>query len=45
MALLLKQAGIPNVRALTGGYEEWAERGNQIEKGDRREDHPPVPTK
>jgi len=33
VALLLKKAGITNVRALVGGYEEWAKRGNPIEKG------------
>jgi rhodanese-related sulfurtransferase len=33
VALLLRQAGITNVRALVGGYEEWAERGHPVEKG------------
>jgi 3-mercaptopyruvate sulfurtransferase SseA len=35
VALLLKAAGIPNVRALVGGYEEWVRRGYAIETGDR----------
>ena len=33
MALLLKAAGLPNVRALVGGYEEWVKRGEPVEKG------------
>jgi len=34
VALLLKQAGITNVKALIGGYEEWVERGEPVEKGE-----------
>ena len=34
MALLLKQAGITNVKALIGGYEEWVESGEPVEKGE-----------
>jgi rhodanese-related sulfurtransferase len=33
VALILKSAGIPNVRALIGGYEEWAKRGDPVVKG------------
>ena len=33
MALLLEKAGIANVRALVGGYEEWVARGEPVEKG------------
>jgi rhodanese-related sulfurtransferase len=31
----LKENGVSNVRALVGGYEEWAERGDPIVKGDQ----------
>ena len=34
MALLLKAAGITNIKALIGGYEKWVERGEPIEKGE-----------
>ena len=33
MALILKKAGITNVVALVGGYEEWVKRGDPIVKG------------
>jgi rhodanese-related sulfurtransferase len=33
VALLLKKAGITNVRALIGGYEEWSKRGDPVVKG------------
>jgi rhodanese-related sulfurtransferase len=33
VALLLKKAGITNVRALIGGYEEWAKRGDPAVTG------------
>lgn len=33
MALILKKAGIENVVALVGGYEEWVKRGDPIVKG------------
>ena len=32
---MLKKAGIANVRALIGGYEEWEKRGDPIVKGDK----------
>ena len=32
---MLKKAGIANVRALIGGYEEWENRGDPIVKGDK----------
>jgi rhodanese-related sulfurtransferase len=35
VALILKKAGITNVRALIGGYEEWASRGDPVVKGDK----------
>jgi rhodanese-related sulfurtransferase len=35
VALLLKEAGIPNVLALVGGYEEWVRRGEPVERGGR----------
>ena len=35
MALLLAKAGIPNVVALVGGYEEWLKRGDPVVKGDK----------
>jgi rhodanese-related sulfurtransferase len=31
---MLRKAGVTNVRALIGGYEEWAKRGDPIIKGD-----------
>lgn len=34
MALILNKAGITNVRALIGGYEEWVRRGDPVVKGD-----------
>ena len=34
MALLLKAAGITNIKALIGGYEQWVERGEPIETGE-----------
>jgi rhodanese-related sulfurtransferase len=34
VAIILKKAGIPNVRALVGGYEEWFRRGEPVVKGD-----------
>jgi rhodanese-related sulfurtransferase len=33
VALILKQAGITNVVALVGGYEDWLQRGDPIVKG------------
>jgi len=33
----LKKAGITNVRALIGGYEQWLKRGDPIVKGDKPE--------
>jgi rhodanese-related sulfurtransferase len=33
VALILKKAGITNVRALVGGYEEWLKRGDPVVKG------------
>jgi rhodanese-related sulfurtransferase len=33
VALILKKAGIPNVLALVGGYEEWVKRGDPVVKG------------
>jgi rhodanese-related sulfurtransferase len=30
---MLKKAGIDNVLALIGGYEEWVKRGDPIVKG------------
>lgn len=30
---MLRKAGISNVRALIGGYEEWLKRGDPIVKG------------
>jgi rhodanese-related sulfurtransferase len=35
VALLLKKAGINNVLALIGGYEEWVKRGDPVIKGDK----------
>jgi rhodanese-related sulfurtransferase len=35
VALILKKAGIDNVLALIGGYEEWLERGDPIVKGNK----------
>ena len=32
---MLKRAGVTNVRALVGGYEEWVKRGDPIVKGDK----------
>jgi rhodanese-related sulfurtransferase len=32
---MLRKAGVTNVRALVGGYEEWVKRGDPIVKGDR----------
>jgi 3-mercaptopyruvate sulfurtransferase SseA len=34
-ALLLGRNGVPGVRALIGGYEEWEKRGDPVVKGDR----------
>jgi rhodanese-related sulfurtransferase len=34
VALTLKKAGITNVRALVGGYEEWLKRGDPVVKGE-----------
>ena len=34
MAILLKKAGVADVRALVGGYEEWLRRGEAVVKGD-----------
>jgi rhodanese-related sulfurtransferase len=31
---MLRRAGVTNVRALVGGYEEWVKRGDPIVKGD-----------
>jgi rhodanese-related sulfurtransferase len=33
VALTLKKAGITNVLALIGGYEQWLERGDPVVKG------------
>ena len=33
VAIILKKAGIQNVRALVGGYEEWLRRGEAVVKG------------
>lgn len=33
VAIMLKKAGISNVRALVGGYEEWLRRGDPVVKG------------
>jgi rhodanese-related sulfurtransferase len=33
---MLKAAGIHNVRALIGGYEEWLKRGDPVVRGDAR---------
>jgi rhodanese-related sulfurtransferase len=33
-ALLLGKNGVPGVRALIGGYEEWEKRGDPVVKGD-----------
>jgi rhodanese-related sulfurtransferase len=30
---MLRNAGISNVRALVGGYEEWLKRGDPVVKG------------
>ena len=30
---MLRKAGVTNVHALIGGYEEWAKRGDPIVKG------------
>ena len=35
MALILRKAGIANVVALVGGYEEWLKSGASIVKGAR----------
>jgi rhodanese-related sulfurtransferase len=35
VALILRKSGITNVRALIGGYEEWAKRGDPVVKGDK----------
>jgi rhodanese-related sulfurtransferase len=32
---MLKRAGVTNVRALIGGYEEWVKRGDPIVTGDK----------
>jgi rhodanese-related sulfurtransferase len=32
---MLRKAGVTNVRALVGGYEEWVKRGDPIVKGDK----------
>jgi rhodanese-related sulfurtransferase len=32
---MLRKAGVANVRALVGGYEEWVKRGDPIVKGDK----------
>jgi rhodanese-related sulfurtransferase len=33
VALMLTKAGVPKVRALIGGYVEWARRGDPVVKG------------
>jgi len=30
---MLKERGVPNVRALAGGWNEWVNDGNPVEKG------------
>jgi len=30
---MLKERGIENVRALTGGWNDWVNDGNPVEKG------------
>jgi rhodanese-related sulfurtransferase len=45
VALLLKAAGITNVKALIGGYEEWVKRGDPIEKGEPVRNQRPLATK
>jgi 3-mercaptopyruvate sulfurtransferase SseA len=45
VALLLKAAGITSIKALIGGYEEWVERGEPIEKGEVARDQRPGATK
>jgi rhodanese-related sulfurtransferase len=35
VALILRNAGIDNVLALIGGYEEWVDRGDPVVKGDK----------
>jgi len=30
---MLRKAGVANVHALTGGYDEWVRRGEPIVKG------------
>jgi rhodanese-related sulfurtransferase len=32
---MLRKAGVTNVRALVGGYEEWVKRGDPFVKGDK----------
>jgi 3-mercaptopyruvate sulfurtransferase SseA len=32
---MLKERGVKNVRALTGGWNEWVNDGNKVVKGDR----------
>jgi rhodanese-related sulfurtransferase len=32
---MLRKAGVSDVRALVGGYEEWVKRGDPIVKGDK----------
>jgi predicted methyltransferase/rhodanese-related sulfurtransferase len=34
VAIILKKAGVENVLALVGGYEEWLRRGETVVKGD-----------
>jgi rhodanese-related sulfurtransferase len=35
VALILGKAGITNVRALIGGYEEWVKHRDPVVKGDK----------
>ena len=32
-ALLLKERGVANVRALTGGWNDWVNDGNPVQSG------------
>jgi 3-mercaptopyruvate sulfurtransferase SseA len=32
---LLKERGVPNVRALLGGWSDWVNAGGAVTKGDR----------
>jgi len=34
-ALMLKERGVKNIRALRGGWNEWIKDGNPVVKGSR----------